>query len=129
MDSIAAVTLEDAQKRELARWSSGEGELPEALAAPIWARYALFRGHPRVGGLLMWDVRERQVVIAAAVGSSMSCCPLRGRPTDHPDVGGGERGRRVARVRCPGAPRHLGPLGAWIGNSSRWLAGVYAASR
>ena len=32
--SIAAVTLEDAKKRELARWSSGEGELPEALAAP-----------------------------------------------------------------------------------------------
>jgi hypothetical protein len=34
--SIATVTLEDAEKRELARWGSGEGELPEALAAPIW---------------------------------------------------------------------------------------------
>ena len=32
--SIAAVTFEDAERRELARWSSGEGELPEALAAP-----------------------------------------------------------------------------------------------
>jgi hypothetical protein len=50
MGSIGAVTLEDARKRELARWSSGEGELPEALAAPIWAGYALFRGHPRVSG-------------------------------------------------------------------------------
>ena len=44
--SIAAVTLEDAKKCELARWGSGEGELPEALAAPIWGRYARFRGHP-----------------------------------------------------------------------------------
>ena len=66
--SIAAVTLEDAKGRELARWSSGEGELPEALAAPIWARYALFRGHPRISGLLMWDVQERQVVIAGERG-------------------------------------------------------------
>ena len=66
--SIAAVTLEDAKKRELARWSSGEGELPEALAAPIWGRYALFRGHPRISGLLMWDVQERQVVIAGERG-------------------------------------------------------------
>ena len=66
--SIAAVTLEDAKKRELARWGSGEGELPEALAAPIWGRYALFRGHPRISGLLMWDVQERQVVIAGERG-------------------------------------------------------------
>jgi endogenous inhibitor of DNA gyrase (YacG/DUF329 family) len=66
--SIAAVTLEDAQKSVLARWGSGEGELPEALAAPIWGRHALFRGHPRIAGLLMWDVRERQVVIAGERG-------------------------------------------------------------
>ena len=66
--SIAAVTLEDAKKRELARWGSGEGELPEALAAPIWGRYALFRGHPRISGLLMWDVQERQVVVAGERG-------------------------------------------------------------
>jgi hypothetical protein len=66
--SIAAVTLEDAKKRELARWGSGEGELPEALAAPMWARYALFRGHPRISGLLMWDVQERQAVIAGERG-------------------------------------------------------------
>ena len=66
--SIAAVTLEDASGRTLARWQSGEGELPEALATPIWGRYALFRGHPRIAGLLMWDVRERQVVIAGERG-------------------------------------------------------------
>jgi predicted nucleic acid-binding Zn ribbon protein len=63
--SIAAVTLEDTNKRELARWGSGEGELPEALAAPIWGRYALFRGHPRISGLLMWDAPAGQVVVAA----------------------------------------------------------------
>jgi hypothetical protein len=68
--SIAAVSLEDAEKekRELARWSGGEGELPEALAAPIWGRYALFRGHPRITGLLMWDVRKREVVVAGERG-------------------------------------------------------------
>ena len=40
------------------------GWCSEALAAPIWGRYALFRGHPRITGLVMWDVHERQVVIA-----------------------------------------------------------------
>src|SRR5450631_4866997 len=66
--SIAAVTLVDGEERELARWGRGEGELPEALAAPIWGRYALFRGHPRITGLLMWDVHERQVVVAGERG-------------------------------------------------------------
>ena len=66
--SIAAVALEDAKKCELARWGSGEGELPEALAAPIWGRYALFRGHSRISGLLMWDVQERRAVIAGERG-------------------------------------------------------------
>ena len=66
--SIGAVTLEDGENRELARWGAGEGELPEALAAPIWGRYALFRGHPRIMGLLMWDPRGRKVVIAGERG-------------------------------------------------------------
>ena len=86
--SIAAVTLENAKKRELARWGSGEGELPEALAAPIWARYALFRGHPRTSGLLMWDVQERRVVVAGERGGqkleellSASRQPYRSPPT------------------------------------------------
>jgi endogenous inhibitor of DNA gyrase (YacG/DUF329 family) len=66
--SVAAVTLEDAGKRELARWGHGEGELPEALAAPIWGRYALFGGHPRITGLVMWDAAERQVIVAGERG-------------------------------------------------------------
>jgi len=66
--SIASVTLEDTEKRELVRWSSGEGELPEALAAPVWGRWALFRGHPPISGLLMWDVHKRQVIVAGERG-------------------------------------------------------------
>ena len=66
--TISAVTLESADKRELARWGHGEGELPEALAAPLWARYALFRGHPPMNGLIMWDVREREVMVAGKRG-------------------------------------------------------------
>jgi hypothetical protein len=67
--NVAAVTLEAAEKSELARWGHGEGELPEALAAPIWGRYALFRGHPRITAMVMWDVRERQVLVAGERGS------------------------------------------------------------
>ena len=66
--SIGAVTLEDGEKRVLARWGVGEGELAEALAAPIWGRYALFRGHPRITGVLMWDVKERCVLVAGERG-------------------------------------------------------------
>ena len=66
--SIGAVTLEDGEKRVLARWGVGEGEPPEALAAPIWGRYALFRGHPRITGLLVWDVKERCVLVAGERG-------------------------------------------------------------
>jgi hypothetical protein len=68
LGSIGAVTLEDARTRELARWGVGDGELPEALAAPIWGRYALFRGHPRITGFLMWDLPDRQVLVAAERG-------------------------------------------------------------
>ena len=87
--SIGAVTLEDEAGREVGRWGAGEGELPEALAAPIWARYALFRGHPRITGLVTWEVRERQVLV------------------------GGRRGDREfeeALVPKPLARAHLAPL-------------------
>jgi hypothetical protein len=66
--SIGAVTLEAAGERELARWESAEGELPEALAAPIWGRYGLFRGHPRITGIVMWDAQQRQVLVAGKRG-------------------------------------------------------------
>ena len=66
--SISTVTLENQDGEQLARWSSGEGELPDALAAPIWGRYALFRGQPRITGLLMWDARARSIAIAGQRG-------------------------------------------------------------
>jgi endogenous inhibitor of DNA gyrase (YacG/DUF329 family) len=67
--SISAVTLENQDGEQLARWSSGEGELPEALAAPIWGRYALFRGQPRITGLLIWDARARSIQVAGQRGA------------------------------------------------------------
>ena len=112
--SIAAVTLEDATKRELARWSSGEGELPEALAAPIWARYALFRGHPRISGLLMWDVQERQVVIAGKRGGEKfeellsASRQLYRRPVTPVAVSTGD----VSRAAAARAGRGTSPAGA-----------------
>lgn len=68
LGSIGAVTLENGENSVLARWGVGERELPEALAAPIWGRYALFRGHPRIRGLLIWDVKERCVLVAGERG-------------------------------------------------------------
>jgi endogenous inhibitor of DNA gyrase (YacG/DUF329 family) len=66
--SIAAVTLENEHGEQLARFSSGDGELPEAIAAPIWGRYALFRGQPRITALLGWDARARSIQIAGKRG-------------------------------------------------------------
>ena len=34
----------------------------------FWGRYALFRGHPRISGLLMWDAPAGQVVVAGERG-------------------------------------------------------------
>ena len=66
--SIAAVTIEDAAQHELAQWSCGEGALPDELAAPIWGRYAWFRGHPRIVGMVLWDVANREVLASGTRG-------------------------------------------------------------
>jgi len=66
--SIGAVTLEAAGQREPARWEHGEGELPEALAVPIWGRYGLFHGHPRITAIVTWDAQQRQVLMAGKRG-------------------------------------------------------------
>jgi hypothetical protein len=66
--NIAAVTIEDADQHELTRWSSGQGALPDELAAPIWGRYALFRGHPRIVGMVLWDVANREVLSTGTRG-------------------------------------------------------------
>jgi predicted nucleic acid-binding Zn ribbon protein len=66
--SLAAVTVEDAARHELARWSDGEGALPDELAAPIWGRYARFRGHPPIVGMVIWDVTNREVLASGTRG-------------------------------------------------------------
>ena len=78
--SIAAVTLEDAAGHELTRWSSGEGLLPDELAAPVWGRYALFRGHPRIAGMVLWDVADREVVSSGTRGEQQFSEVLVPRP-------------------------------------------------
>jgi predicted nucleic acid-binding Zn ribbon protein len=54
----------------LSRWSSGEGPFPDELAAPIWARYASFRGHPRVVGMVLWDLTSREVLSSGTRGET-----------------------------------------------------------
>jgi len=106
--SIGAVTLEAAGERELARWENGEGELPEALAAPIWGRYGLFRGHPRITGIVMWDAQQRQVLVAGKRGREkldevllvaprQAASPVRDTSCDASLVGGL---RAAGRVCC-----------------------------
>ena len=56
------------RQHELTRWSNGQGALPEELAAPIWGRYALFRGHPRIVGMVLWNVANREVLSAGKRG-------------------------------------------------------------
>ena len=112
--SIAAVTLEDAKKRELARWGSGEGELPGAVAAPIWGRYALFRGHPRISGLLMWDAPTRQVVVAGERGGQkfeeLLFAPR--QPYRSPIMSVAVTARDTSRTSAPPAGGGTAPAGA-----------------
>jgi len=49
---------------ELARWRGGESELGDALAAPVWARYGVFRAQPPITGTLSWGVAERSITLA-----------------------------------------------------------------
>jgi hypothetical protein len=67
---IATVTLKDAEQQQLERWSSGVGPLPDELAAPIWGRYASFRGHPRIVGTVIWDLAHREVLCTGTRGQA-----------------------------------------------------------
>lgn len=67
--TIASVTIH-AAGRELARFgSTGESELPGALAAPVWSRYGSFRGQPRITATLAWNVAERSLRLAGRRGN------------------------------------------------------------
>jgi len=54
-----------AGERELVGWPDvGESELAAALAAPVWGRYASFRGQPRIAATLAWSVADRSLRLA-----------------------------------------------------------------
>ena len=103
--SITAVTLEDADKRELARWGHGEGELPKTLAAPIWGRYGLFAATPdhrpgdvgRAGaaGRRRWRARRPEVRRTAVRPKTAHPAERRGRGVHH-------SARHVAGTGRPG---------------------------
>ena len=56
--------------RELARWwGADESELAATLAAPVWGRYASFRGQPRIAATLTWSVADRSLRLAGRRGT------------------------------------------------------------
>jgi hypothetical protein len=52
---------------DVERWS-GRNELTYALVAPIWDRYGVFTGHPRIPATVTWIATERCVVISGDRG-------------------------------------------------------------
>lgn len=81
---IGTIRLEDEQEKEITRWSYAQGQLAEALARPVWARYALFRGHPKIVGSLIWDVTRGEVGVAGIRGRERFAEPLFNRPRQYP---------------------------------------------
>jgi hypothetical protein len=79
---------------ELARWRAGESELGDALAAPVWARYGVFRGQPAITGTLSWSVAERSIMLAGRRGSERFAETLAG-------AGAIRSGRDVSRDVSP----------------------------
>jgi predicted nucleic acid-binding Zn ribbon protein len=78
--AMESVILQDAEQREITRWSHGAGPLPDELAAPVWDRYALFRGQPRIRATVIWDVRAREVIVTGRRGEEPLDEVLRERP-------------------------------------------------
>jgi hypothetical protein len=81
---------------ELARWRAGESELGDALVAPVWARYGVFRGQPPITGTLSWSVAERSITLAGRRGSERFAEILAG-------AGALRSGRDVSRDASPAA--------------------------
>jgi hypothetical protein len=52
---------------DVERWS-GRDELTYALVAPIWDRYGVFAGHPRISATVTWIAAERCVLISGDRG-------------------------------------------------------------
>jgi len=83
---------------ELARWRAGESELGDALAAPVWARYGVFRGQPPITGTLIWNVAARSITLAGRRGSERFADTLAG-PAAIPSVR--DASRDTSRVAGP----------------------------
>jgi hypothetical protein len=66
---IDVVRLERASddSREVRLWP-GTDELADALAAPVWGRFATFAGHPLVRAEVIWTVDRRSVVMVGRRG-------------------------------------------------------------
>jgi len=104
-----------AGNRELARWWGDETELAAALAAPVWGRYASFRGQPRIAATLTWNVADRSLRLAGRRGTDRSQETLHAAVTPTPALRdtslaagdgqrrartGGGRPRATARTCC-----------------------------
>ena len=132
--SIAAVTLEDAKKRELARWSRRRGraargarrsDLGPLRAVPRPSAHQRAADVGRAGAPGRYRGRARRSEVRGAAVRFEAALPI----TRH--VRGRHRGRHVARVRCPGGPRHLAsrrPGGLALVRALRRAAPAGAAS-
>ena len=57
----------DGESREVRLWPDSE-ELANALAAPVWGRFATFAGRPLVRAEVIWTADHRSVVIVGRRG-------------------------------------------------------------
>jgi hypothetical protein len=67
---VGRITLSRIEAGELVdveRWS-GRDDLTYALEAPIWDRYGVFAGHPKIRATVTWIAAERCVVISGDRG-------------------------------------------------------------
>jgi hypothetical protein len=67
IDVIRLQRVRDGEPCESRLWSGGD-ELANALAAPVWARFGTFVGHPLVRAEAIWTVERRSVVIVGRHG-------------------------------------------------------------
>ena len=67
IDVIRLERVRDGESYEVRLWPDSE-ELANALAAPVWGRFASFAGHPLVRGDVIWTADHRSVVIVGRRG-------------------------------------------------------------
>jgi hypothetical protein len=67
IDVVGLLRVRDGAPCESRLWP-GSDELANALAAPVWARFGTFAGHPLVRAEAIWTVERRSVVIVGRRG-------------------------------------------------------------